>query len=57
MSIKFFNRNKSQGLYGGADISGAVLIKQDQDKIFQTTDRAWNERKLHEKLNRDVKKD
>ena len=54
MSIKFFNRNKSQGLYGQGDIAGEVLRKADQDKIFMTTDTAWNERKTHEKTNKDT---
>ena len=48
MSINFFNRNKSQGLYGNNDIPGPMLKKADNEKIFLTTDKNWNHRKEHE---------
>lgn len=49
MSIKFFNRNKSQGLYGKDDIKGVQLKESDREKIFLSTDKAWNQRIGHEK--------
>jgi len=54
MSIKFFNRNKSQGIYGTDDLTGLTLKQGDKEKIFLTTDKAWNERKNHEKTLRET---